>query len=449
MKFDVADLRDLRDTNAFLRSLCAQIRATFGKCAWSYQPHKEGETQTIFLGLMDVGAERTISVAMKCRTRSIVSSIHFGELFDEDVHPESDLGRRLASAITKALASRSDPKEVILRTSVEALRGVLAPYRGDWFAVVPSGPRQMELSLRVHGFDEEDARAEFLLRLPLVLDVMAVETNHLYWPSSEKRQALVAAMQAAGSPGEGNEAAEDGDPPEWNTFSLDDDWIDEYPVIGSYAQMSRQARDLIDRLVSPTETSNTDRDFARACHHFHVGREQDALVYDRTIMLPARRLEDGTISLPLEEDTRLTLAAEFSRRAEELATVLYMSAIEVASSIGTPAPAKCDHCGQEQYKISSRVVDYVVRRTPDGGKDYLRSVFKSHYAKRSKYLHAGTVLVDRTYTGTTIPLLDPSSDSGATQRTSVLLTNMRQWAGFLLRQHLRELADPQPTPSAA
>jgi hypothetical protein len=74
----------------------------------------------------------------------------------------------------------------------------------------------------------------------------------------------------------------------------------------------------------------------------------------------------------------------------------------------------------------------------------MADVFKSHYNSRSKYLHTGAVLVDHTYTGTTIPLLEPSSESGVTQRTTVRLPNMREWIGYLLRQQLKEMMRTPP-----
>jgi hypothetical protein len=140
-------------------------------------------------------------------------------------------------------------------------------------------------------------------------------------------------------------------------------------------------------------------------------------------------------------DDRTSLAAEFSRRAEEVATVLYISAIEVASAIGVPRAGTCKTCGQEIYKISTRVVDYVASRMK--GSSPVSDIFKSYYRKRSKYLHAGFVLADHSYAGVTMPLLDPSSDSGVTQLTSVSLVNMREWTGYLLRSQLRQIAKVQ------
>jgi hypothetical protein len=448
MQIALADLRDLLDTNSFLRALWAQMRKEFGKCAWNYQPHKEGEQQLIFLGFVDVGLERTISVSLKYRTKTTLSAVRFAEEFDQPLDAKSELGRRLTAVVRTAMDSRTVPSEFGLQVAVEGLRTTVAPYRGDWFKLEPGPARQMALSLRVRAFDRSDAEAEVLRRLPLVLDVLAVETNHLYWTVGEKRGATVDALRAALVPPEREADDREAEWPEWNTFAEATDWIDEYPRVGRYALISEAACTLLDRLVSGDDLTEDERTFAKACHHFHVAREQDALVYDRVIHLPPEDLRDGRAELSLAEDSRLVSAAEFSRRAEEIAIVLYLSAVEVASTIAAPPTTTCSECGQERYRISARVVDFVITRTPEPGKALMASVFKKHYVARSKYLHAGSVVADQVYVGTTIPLLDPSSESGVTQRTSVLVTNMREWIGHLLRQQIKELAAARTRVSA-
>jgi len=111
----------------------------------------------------------------------------------------------------------------------------------------------------------------------------------------------------------------------------------------------------------------------------------------------------------------------------------------VASTIESKPSEKCTTCGQEQYKLSSRVVEYVKKYLALEEGHHLSKVFKSHYGKRSKYLHAGVALSDHSYTGTTIPRLDPSSDSGVSQKTSVLVINLRKWIGYMLRQQLKSM----------
>ncbi len=116
-----------------------------------------------------------------------------------------------------------------------------------------------------------------------------------------------------------------------------------------------------------------------------------------------------------------------------------MSAIEVASTIDSNPSGRCDSCGQVQYKISARVVDYVKKYLALEEGHSLIKIFKSHYQKRSKYLHEGAILRDNSYTGTTIPRLDPSSESGVSERTSVRLMNLREWIGYMLRQQLKSM----------
>lgn len=215
--------------------------------------------------------------------------------------------------------------------------------------------------------------------------------------------------------------------------------MDEYPSVGAWSLISKEAHALIDAWMSVDRLTDTEDTFARACHHYHAAREQDALVYDGLITTGMRNDGSGEYEAYVGVDSRLALAAKFSRRAEEIATVLYISSVEVASSINSPPSTKCRECGQERHRIGSRVVEYATLRMQPGSSKYIAEVFKDHYKSRSRYLHAGVVLVDQTYTGTTIPLLDPSSDSGVIQRTSVKLLLMREWVGFMLRRQLKEM----------
>jgi hypothetical protein len=356
--------------------------------------------------------------------------MHFGERFGEEpVGEESELGKQLKDAVGKAYQRRNDPDTKVLNVPITSLYRSLAPYLGERFEISPIQHPISLPKIKIRAFDDIDAKAEFLRISSHLLDILSVETNGLFWLSGqEDRQGIASDMKTEETPC-----------PEANTFVSDEEWMDDIPHCNGYLLISSQAVRFVDRILSKDELSSEEQSFIRSCHHFHVAREQDALISDRLVSTGGQRREDGVTTLSFQEHPRLKSASILSRRAEELATVLYMSAIEVASTINSSPPEKCDACGHEQYRISARVVDYVTKYLGLEEGHHLAKEFKSHYGKRSKYLHEGVVLSDRSYTGTTIPRLDPSSDSGVSQKTSVLLINLREWIGYMLRQQLKSI----------
>jgi hypothetical protein len=64
MKIKIDNISGLLESNNFLRALWAELRSKFGKCAWNYQPFKDGSSQTIFLGWADINQEKVISISL-------------------------------------------------------------------------------------------------------------------------------------------------------------------------------------------------------------------------------------------------------------------------------------------------------------------------------------------------------------------------------------------------
>jgi hypothetical protein len=422
-------LADLTATNAFLRALWATLRGRYGKCAWHSSPSKDGGQKRIYLGQMDLGMGKPIHVSLVYETRSTLREVQFGEMFDDPVDANTELGNSLSESVTEALSRHTAPDTFSFRISVSSLRVPMAPYAGPRVKIHPTGGNNTDITIAALGFDEADARSEFLRILTYVLDTLSVETNQLFW---------IDAMQSERELVEGSEFDLKNIPPD-NTFTADGEWIDGYPVERGCLLLSRSGLRAIEAFITNSDLGAKETMLARAFHHFHVAREQDALVNDRLRMLPTRTEgDDVVVSFQLDDDPIIKAAAKFSRRAEELAAVLYLSAVEVASAIDAPPAQSCRQCGQLQYRISARVADYIGRHTPEAGRESMRRVFKRHYASRSQYLHAGAVLVDHTYTGTNIPRLDPSTESGAAEYSVVRLLNLREWVGYSLRNQLRQ-----------
>ncbi|XHX80406.1 MAG: hypothetical protein RBJ76_10900 [Stenomitos frigidus ULC029] len=429
MEITIDNISGLTDSNNLLRAFWAELRNRFGKCTWRYQPYKDGNSHIIFLGWADINQEQEVPISLTYSQKTIVSRIHFGQQYGEPIDEASELGQQLKDAFSKAYQRRNSPNTIILKAPVSSLYRSLAPYSGQWFEISPEQHPISLLSIKIRAFDEIDAEAEFRRISSYILDVLSIETNSLFWfLGQEDKQDNISEVESK------KLAC-----PLTNTFVSDEEWMDDTPLFNEYLLISSQAVQFIDRILSKDELSADEETFIRSCHHFHVARGQDALIYDQLVFSGEHKNENGSTKLFLQKHPRFKSESLLSRRANEIATVLYMSAIEVVSTIDANSSERCNACGQEQYKISARVVNYVNKYLALEDGHHLSKVFKSHYGKRSKYLHAGIVLSDPSYAEATIPRLDPSSDSGVSQRTSVLMINLREWIGYMLRQQLKSI----------
>ena len=230
--------------------------------------------------------------------------IQFGKPIDE----ASELGQQLKDSADKAYQRRNSPDTRILHVPVSSLYRSLAPYSGQWFEISPDQHPVSLLSIKIRAFDKIDAEAEFLRISSYLLDILSVETNSLFWLSGqEDRQDITANMES------GKLAY-----PEINTFVSDEEWMDDIPHCNGYLLISSQVIQFLDRILSKNKLSVEEEAFIRSCHHFHVAREQDALIHDRLVFSGEQKNEDGSSTLFLQEHPQFKPAPMFSRRAGSL-----------------------------------------------------------------------------------------------------------------------------------
>jgi len=430
MKIKLEKISGLIESNNFLRALWAELRDKFGKCTWSYRPRKNENSKTISLGWVNINQKKLISVSITYTQRTIVGEIHFGEEeFNEPLKESSQLGQQLKDAVNKAYHRRNNPDTITLAVPISSLYRSLAPYSTQWFQISPTQHPISLLSVQVKAFDQIDAEAEALRVSSYVLDILSVETNSLFWLlDKDEIQDITSEIES-----------EELTYPEVNIFVSNEEWMEDVPDHNEYLLISSQAVQFLDRILSQEELSDKEKIFMRACHHFHVAREQDVLRSNQLIPVGEQKNEDGSITLLRQEDSRFKSAVRFSRRAEEIATVLYMSTVEAAAKVDFNISEKCCECGQMRYESSARVIDYVKKYLISEKGNPLFKIFTSYYTKRSDYLHKGIVLRDHSYTRTPIPQLDTSLKSVESQKTSVDVSILRKWIGYMLRQQLKSM----------
>lgn len=404
--------------NQFLRRLWAEFRKDFGKCAWQYTPHKIGKANLIFLGMMDIGiSEGALQVEISYEKKGTIKNISFDFISQKPSnHRIREINEQIKVIIETSKTKLNQISECFFETGVVSLFQALGYYRGEAFITHLSQGNKFNLSISTLGYDEIDAQTECKSKILKFLDLLSVETNSCFWMDNLVKKA-------------GEEVDEE------EVFVKDLEWIDDYPLICEALRLSEAGKKFIE-LIAQDKLNKDQELFLSACNHFHTARKYDAQVSDLLKHRSMEEVESGVYQITFEErDKQLSIAAKMGATHMEIASVLYISALEVASSIGIEEPKNCPECDQKVYSIGRRVVDMVEKYL----NTHLAKEFKRYYGKRSKYLHAGKLILNYSYIGTTIPQLDPSDSTGCRVHSGIPLLNLREYTSFCLRKVLQSL----------
>jgi hypothetical protein len=367
-------LESHEETNLFLRCTWAELRKSFGRFGWQYMPHKEGQKQRIHFGMMGIGDESPLEVSVSYKKKGVVSKIHFDSQSISD-----ELQKKLTSVIERALKSKDNLQIFSGKYSFKSPQGEFSNYIGEYFSIYPVQKQITSIELRVKAFDKVDAQTEAQKLIFKILDFLSVCTNSSFTIC----ESLPSKTKVSGQ----------------QIYFEDDDWIDDYPIVKDRLGLSKLQCQLLDQVVSGSlELSHP---FLRACSHFHAGQKQ------------------WTFDKPLIDSNT------------ELASVLYVSALEVAATMDVHDNTKCEKCGQTIYSIRQRVLN--LTKTYANG---LEPFIDDYYAMRSKYLHAGMLFSDLSYAGVSIPLLDTTSENGFRLQSPIMPINLREYIGYILRKIL-------------
>jgi hypothetical protein len=392
---------DVEASNRFLRAYWAELRATFGKCAWQYSPSRNGEAKTIHFGWMDLGSPLVgLEVHISYARKGVIHTLFVdgGELAASDVE-------KLTKAVERASARMDHPTSSTLAVRVTSPVGVVGSYNGNCFQIAPCGLNTNEIKVSVLGYDSIDAHSEAQGILLRTLDVLSVFTNATFDfvsngpPPRRSLLGSVKRMMRTMIDRFGSKKAE------WqrktageenSTFHTEYDWIDGHPLSEKKLLLWREEVAFLDELVSGKIPR--DHPFVNASVHFHTA-------------------------------TKVWMDAQ-SMAFTQVAEVLLVSALEAATNLAPIENITCQTCGQKVYSIRRRVNDLAKQYTNELICDFI----DDYYHRRSRYLHVGTLWADGSYAGTSIPLLDPSSPNGCRQQIAHPPFNLTEYVGFTLRQ---------------
>lgn len=375
-------------SNRLLRALWAQLRAEFGKLAWMYQPRKDGPNRVIYFGYADLALAATIHIGITYKKRGVIDGILFEDVFNRIELPKD----RFEKCVN--LAERTAENKVSIASKI------FIPYKlsfpnieqNEFFSILNYEDESTYLCLKFHAFDEADAVYKFSLNTKPILDVLSSFTN-LYFALDEAIGPLPSASTS-----------------QKTVSALTLDWLDGYPITDGTLFIPEVCLSLIEGIICDNLTKQKQQ-LVNACHHFHAARI-------------------------LEEQSNTFHSSSFVEK--ELALVLYISCLEVLSLINAPSPVTCETCSQPQYRISTRVKDFMEKHNGP----WAAKVVKELYDNRSKYLHTGSLLSSRSFSGYIIPQLDFSSLDKSSTRSPLPLTplhNLREYTSFCVRAVAYEL----------
>jgi hypothetical protein len=375
-------LKETQHANAFLRCLWAQFRSEFDFVSGVYGPRKEGKSQKIIFGTVQLDWKFNIDVGVKYSTKGSIEDICFYEYLYKGKNPPKrevlKVLSRIEECIDSALNAFKAPKTFdCAKILTVNSRHTLHAYKEDRIRLRPIGSSMAELRLKVNGFDALDARRTAGLLVSPIADFLVACTNIDISPGGE--------------PDENDEfpSLQNSD---FNIAWAEPDWIDDVQVVDQKLAITKDQLAWLSSYVRG-ELDNRDA-LARSSRHF-------------------------------AEAFRLGRIGNFTETSE----TLLVSALEALLD-AVPDPEKCDECGQSKYEVSRRVTDLARAHLGDRGAHQV----KQFYNWRSKYLHEGVLRSWHSYTQGFAPQLDPDDPTGCViPRSFTPNINLLEYTSYIFR----------------
>ncbi len=353
-------------------------------------PRKDGSCRTISFGFADINLSNSIEIGIKYKKRGIIEQIIFKDVFSKTEFPV-DRFKHYVKVAEDAVESEfyisSDliiPYDLCFQNTQQyASFSILKQSSNKTSTLSFASQHKSCLHMRLRGFDRADVYNQFMIYIRPILDVLSAFTN-LFFDIGKVTQSVVFTSSH-----------------QLEKPIFDIDWIDGYPIVAREIILTEHCLQLIDHIIQ----ENIDRNkqlILDACHHFHSARSLQERI----------KLVSQSESLP------------------EIVTVLYMSSIEVLSLVNALPPVACPTCSQPQHRISARVVEFMKQHNGEA----VANMIKELYNARSKYLHMGSLLSSRSYSGETIPQLNFANTNGVLNPMSLVqLHNLREYTSFCIR----------------
>lgn len=358
-------------SNLYLRALYARLRQQYGKCAWQFTPWKDGKDNIIHMGFIDIGLQSTLNVIVKYEKKGVIKSLSLKGDIDVSVDEKIQM-------LAENINSSNELKEHFVTCKLYSGVSGFANVKGSNYSLVSEDNSITELSIKLYAFDDVDAKVEAGRYIQKISNTLSVFVNNFVKHDSIESTAGLHDIETE------------------PLYTGDLNWIDDHPLQNGKLTLAAYQKNHLDKIL----TGNIKSSYLRGCAHFN----------NAVFLLKDYSLNNGTLT--------------------DTASVLYVSALEACTELLGSNVSSCSSCGQKIFSIRRRVLDLVKMYHPD----HIVKFFDNYYASRSKYLHTGRASSVNSYYGTSIPLLDPNSESGCVQQVTMLPINLRDFISYIFRQ---------------
>lgn len=420
VKIDVNITEEL-ESNHFLLSLWHQLDVNYApqhtdRVPWAYIPQKYIGKKINILVFGNINTKiGNYVVAMSYAKKGNIDSLYFYSPFHEQEHYKKYFKEIVSNAIKHKNELSIFNCKTELKSQFNNLQ--IQQYKGDNFTLY-SENNKIWLSFNLKAIDQYEAFRSSMKRLNYLCAFLSVETNILF----EFQEIVLTNNQE-------------------NIIKTDVehqyfiDFIDFYSVKEDVLQLSEYGFKFLDDFVFVERDLIMNRRlkyFILACQHISEGLYHELKLGDKTAYTFPK------VSFVLSPNDLRNKQAFITQ-----GVMSYMSAIETAS-FPDGTTTQCATCHNLQYKISSRISDFMTHYFhEDMGK-----LFKSLYGFRSKFLHTGELATDNDYHYNR-PLIDSSTETGLVDYGFIsvkvngnvgliYINNIREWTTYALRCYYQE-----------
>ena len=392
MKFFIQNIDTLDKCNLFIRAFWSQLRVNGGQFGWNYFGYKLNDPKIFNLGILACGnLKNNYNVIIGYKGNGIITFIEFNPM------DNTECNKNDKEFIKKSINSALNYEELLLEHNLQTT--CITPYiainnyKGEKFIIQNTNElNKFNITIKVNGFDSQDIKKQATKLINYIIDFLSVCTNCVFYRT---------------------EKVESQNVKKYNIYS-EEKWID-----GASEKLSEKSCRFIEKILRQ-ELSEKDINFLKACYLYHYVNKYYSMKFD---------FDKYNFSL-----------VNMRVYNEEMMIALYMSTLEIIAYNENKYVKKCKECGQQVYSIGKKVID-LAKKYGDGYADDKQ--IREYYSKRSKFLHTGQVLSERTYCGSCNPEFE-IKDGKFVLNQELPLVNIvfiKEYVGYILRNYFENTFD--------
>lgn len=390
MKYKIAT-QDNTESDMFLRCLWSQLRAAFDNFAWNYWGIRKNNT--IDLGMLCLGLSKPVHILYDYKRKGTIDNLYIHLDGDEQ---SSDIEDKIGQCVLQSKGSGELITEGRFNASIHSYFDI-DDYSGKYIELVKS-EYCSKLAFSVSYFDKVDLEQEFSIRASEIIKFLslAFKTPVIFGKSN-------------------------------------------HDFIQGFTLFSKNELDTIDGFLNQSKFTSTT--YNKILEAISLYNNAQKILYVNKSTRAARPLdcESDRLQFYIPECHKEILNLHQKVAIDiEIALVSLISSIEVISTLEDKGSKTCNSCGQQVYKISSRVTEF----SKKFGGEYVEKNIKRAYNIRSQIVHAG-VLLERqeVYQGVTNPRFDFSQSSSLLKHTDSLPELLLDDVRVVLLNYIKSLAD--------